>query len=882
MNIACYFILLIVISLVSPSRCGQVIVDNGSLNSPPVVRHERAGAIRIGAIFDESSRRGREAKVAIEMVVHDFNLAGDQNLQIHYGNSQGKPVRAALAAKELMSTYSVEAILGGHTWDEASAIAEAARAEAHNLPVLSFADSTPTISTSSPVFRATPSQEVQMNAIAAILQSWGLNQVTLIYENSPTLSSSELIISQLSKVLDQSGAELSHIFALTTFSLSSLERELIKLKKQKHRVFVVHATLESGCLLYQNAKTLNMTGDGYAWIATNSITDLFHSVSPKKLSSMQGIVGTKTYFPENSEEFQDFRKRFRSKFRNIYPDEEFDEPGVFASQAYDAIRDITNVFQRISAADFAKWKIAPAQVVEIVNVIGRSYQNGYWTQGLGFSETVDDNALHHTSMEILKEVLWPAQPWHAESQRRILAGRSEPLRVGVPAEALFRQFVLQINETSYDGFSIKVFEETMRVAYADKDLTYSYTPFYGEDYGHMVAKIKSGEYDLVAGDVTILEERHDDADFSQPYSESGMVLIVPLRSTLPNGMWLFLKPFTTEMWGVLVAITVYNGFAVWLIERNYNEEFRSGTVWNQTGILIWLAFSTLFTLRGDKLHSNLSRMAMVVWLFVALIITQSYTASLASMLTAQRLEPSIKNVETLVEMNATVGHCQGTFLGSFINKVLRIEEGKIRKYNTTHEYAEALNSGEIAGIFLEVPYAKVFLAQYCKSFIKTEKTFKMGGLGFAFQKNFSMLPEINKAIMSITENGNLSRLEDEYINNQECVDEDSVQNDDGSIGLNSFSVLFGISGGISTIALAIYVLSSSLSSKPDHGNLVKENIIKRWLHHGRQLSARISNIELPRSPPNANYIEARQSFSTVSSVETLEDHPYAPDPHNRV
>lgn len=121
---------------------------------------------------------------------------------------------------------------------------------------------------------------------------------------------------------------------------------------------------------------------------------------------------------------------------------------------------------------------------------------------------------------------------------------------------------------------------------------------------------------------------------------------------------------------------------------------------------------------------------MVVWLFVALIITQSYTASLASMLTAQRLEPSIKNVETLVEMNATVGHCQGTFLGSFINKVLRIEEGKIRKYNTTHEYAEALNSGEIAGIFLEVPYAKVFLAQYCKSFIKTEKTFKMGGLGF--------------------------------------------------------------------------------------------------------------------------------------------------------
>ncbi|KAK1384375.1 hypothetical protein POM88_022110 [Heracleum sosnowskyi] len=116
----------------------------------------------------------------------------------------------------------------------------------------------------------------------------------------------------------------------------------------KCRVFVIHSTtLESGYRLYKNAKKLNMTGDGFVWIATNIITDLFHSVSPKNMSLMQGIIGTKTYFQENSIEFQNSRKRFRSQYKNIYPDEEYNEPRIFASHAYDAIR-------RISAADFSR------------------------------------------------------------------------------------------------------------------------------------------------------------------------------------------------------------------------------------------------------------------------------------------------------------------------------------------------------------------------------------------------------------------------------------------------------------------------------------------------------------------------------------------------
>ena len=142
---------------------------------------------------------------------------------------------------------------------------------------------------------------------------------------------------------------------------------------------------------------------------------------------------------------------------------------------------------------------------------------------------------------------------------------------------------------------------------------------------------------------------------------------------------------------------------------------------------------------GDKLHSNLSRIAVVVWLFVALIITQSYTASLSSMLTAQRLEPAITSVEMLRNINATVGYCNGSLVNQYLKNVLGFNTIKVNSYNSTRRYAEALNSGEIAAIFLEVPAAKVFLAQYCKSFVRTGETFKVGGFGFVSSLNSEFL-----------------------------------------------------------------------------------------------------------------------------------------------
>ena len=57
----------------------------------------------------------------------------------------------------------------------------------------------------------------------------------------------------------------------------------------------------------------------------------------------------------------------------------------------------------------------------------------------------------------------------------------------------------------------------------------------------------------------------------------------------------------------------------------------------------------------EKVVSNSARFVVIIWCFVVLILTQSYTASLTSMLTVQQLRPAFTDVNELFEKKAAIG-----------------------------------------------------------------------------------------------------------------------------------------------------------------------------------------------------------------------------------
>ena len=132
-------------------------------------------------------------------------------------------------------------------------------------------------------------------------------------------------------------------------------------------------------------------------------------------------------------------------------------------------------------------------------------------------------------------------------------------------------------------------------------------------------------------------------------------------------------------------------------------------------------------------------MAIVVWLFVALIISQIYTASLASMLTVEQLEPTVDNIEMLRSSNAVVGYDRGSYLKNYLHQVLQFHPQNIRQIESPEGYVEALRRKEIAAVFLDVAESKIFLAQYCKGFVQAGPMYKIGGYGFVILQPFTLI-----------------------------------------------------------------------------------------------------------------------------------------------
>ncbi|RVW42942.1 Glutamate receptor 2.7 [Vitis vinifera] len=776
----------------------------------------------IGVIVDYGSRVGKEEKVAMELAIDDFYKKTNQRLVLHSRDSQGDPLRARISAMDLIEKQQVQAIVGLHTWEEVSLVAEVGGHA--RIPILSLADSTPKWATDRWPFlvQASPSRYLQMNAVAAIVGSWQWRWITVIYEDTDSAATD--IIPCLADALKQVGSEIGYLLALPPFTVNSsspLSGELEGLKGRQSRVFVLHSSLSMAEHLFETANELGMMEEGYVWIITDRTTNLIHSMNSAIISSMQGILGVRSYFSQSGPRFQDFYLRFREKFHSLYPKEGNHEPGIFALQAYDAVWSVALAMEKASSSkkgfiqpfleriaisdfhglnsriQFNRRSLAPQRIFQIINVIGKSYRElGFWFEGSGFSKTTNEKSTYSRQLQVLGQVLWPGGPWSVP-RGWSLPTSQKPLRIGVPQHGTFKQFVNVTYDGSHysvTGFSIEVFNATLE--HLKYHLPYELIPYSG-NYDSLVEQVHLKEFDAVVGDISIISKRWEHADFTHPTANLDC------------------------------------GCVVWLIERNHTSAFE-GSILSQTATLLCMSFTTLFSLHGEKLHSNLSRLSMVVWLFVALVITQSYTANLSTLLTVQKLKPSVKSLK---DNNFVVGCSLRSFIPKYLEEVLGIDPKNIKDIRSFEEYPQAFRRGEIAATFMESLYAEVFLAQYCKGFVTVGPTFRVGGLGFVFPKGSTILPDISEAVVKLYEKGEIMYLRNKLVHSQKCLEVEAE--DDHSISPDSVWVLFLATGATSTVSLAIYVAGQMQHFQ----DFMLENIgiwrlisaaMRSWMHHHAQ------------------------------------------------
>ena len=114
---------------------------------------------------------------------------------------------------------------------------------------------------------------------------------------------------------------------------------------------------------------------------------------------------------------------------------------------------------------------------------------------------------------------------------------------------------------------------------------------------------------------------------------------------------------------------------------------------------------------------------------VVFVLTSSYTASLSSMLTVQRLEPNVTDIEWLKVHKLNVG-CDGdSFVRKYLEDVLDFKKDNIKNISSQYAYPNEFQKGTISAAFLELPYEKVFMNRYCKNYTASILS-RFGGLGF--------------------------------------------------------------------------------------------------------------------------------------------------------
>ncbi|KAM7496292.1 hypothetical protein LguiA_020706 [Lonicera macranthoides] len=271
-------------------------------------------------------------------------------------------------------------------------------------------------------------------------------------------------------------------------------------------------------IIFLNAKSLRMMSEGYAWIVTDKTINLLHYMDSEAIESMQGFKSMQGALAGNQASVPNLSALLNQilKVRFI---------------------GLGGEFRLIIGS------LLPKEF-EIVNVIGKWKRRiRIWTPGDGISR---------------------ARGSTTTPKRSKMGIISKKLRIGVPVNRGFLDLVnLRLDETNatiVTSFCIDVFSAAIEGL--QYEAPYEFIPFFRPN-GHSVGsrndlidQVKFRLFDVVVGDTTITANRSLYVDFTLPYTDLGVGMVVRIGN---KNMRIFLEPLDVDLWMTIVGFLIVIG-----------------------------------------------------------------------------------------------------------------------------------------------------------------------------------------------------------------------------------------------------------------------------------------------------------------------------------
>ncbi len=277
----------------------------------------------------------------------------------------------------------------------------------------------------------------------------------------------------------------------------------------------------------------------------------------------------------------------------------------------------------------------------------------------------------------------------------------------------------------------------------------------------VVARVQGGQADVGVGALSITAEREKIIDFSQPFYESGLqILVSKTDGGITDVIWSVVRSLFT--WQLVLGVTVtilvmlVISHLVWLFEHRINDGMWPPHYLAGMAESFWWTLSTFLVGGADnKGPIGLGgRIVATIWMLASVIAVSLLTASLSALLTVNSLTSDINSPNDLPGRKvATIG---GSLAETWLQK-FGATAGKridVKTYATVQECLAALRQGEVKAVVYDAPVLKYYTSKMGPdAFMLMGVPFEKNNYGFALPQDSPLRERINQALLTLNEKG---------------------------------------------------------------------------------------------------------------------------------
>jgi polar amino acid transport system substrate-binding protein len=321
-----------------------------------------------------------------------------------------------------------------------------------------------------------------------------------------------------------------------------------------------------------------------------------------------------------------------------------------------------------------------------------------------------------------------------------------PLRV---ATSPVPPFVLKDGDR-LNGFSVDLWNELARRMRVQSTWTVVAT------HADLLETVRRGDADVAIGALVLSPQGEQLVDFSHPYFNSGLQIMVRAQNESSFRDALLAIPWATitKLFGTALLIVFVLANVLWLIERRGNPDFQRGYFLG-IGEALW--GTALIIATGEHGERNApgvtKRVAVVAMWLLGVVLIAQLTATVTSSQTVQRLRSSIQGPEDLP------GNVIATVPGSVAANYLTQRGLPFVGVTNGDDAISKLMQGEARAVVLGAPTLQYWVAQRGHGLVQVVgPLFHPERIGIAVPEGSPLRKRINAALDEIYEDGTYVEL----------------------------------------------------------------------------------------------------------------------------